>query len=245
MRKLNSGFCENALAGAALELCLRGLKNQIENSEEVIVQQLLLSGKRNLLSNGTLPELGWGTAGLAGALFVFSDVAGNIASNAAGYLVTIYMLKIGAQLLHPFLLMTVFILWGVFLIIGEMRGMMLVKGMMLIFVLSILPSLWSLADYIDDQLFLALYPDAPAMTSIFAIPAELMSDHSTIERLLLTFTTMVFYVVFPLLMLYLVAEAGGPTSGARLTSEGISSPSKDQGGAAGAGISSSRLKKSK
>ena len=35
-----------------------------------------------------------------------------------------------------------------------------------------------------------------------------MSDHSTIERVLLTFTTMVFYVVFPLLMLYLVAEAG-------------------------------------
>ncbi|MCB1810687.1 MAG: conjugal transfer protein TraG N-terminal domain-containing protein [Candidatus Competibacteraceae bacterium] len=236
VRKLNSGFCENALAGAALELCLRGLKNQIENSEEVIVQQLLLSGQRNLLSNGTLPELGIGSGLLAGALFIFSDVAGNIASNAAGYLVTIYMLKIGAQLLHPFLLMTVFILWGVFLIIGEMRGMTLVKGMMLLFVLSIIPSLWSLADYIDDQLFLALYPGAPTF-SLSNIPAELMSDHSTIERVLLTFTTMVFYVVFPLLMLYLVAEAGGPSNASTITNQGMNRPAHEQGGVAGAGVS--------
>jgi hypothetical protein len=149
-------------------------------------------------------------------------------------------MKIGASLLQPFVLMTVFILWGVFLVIGEMRGLILIKGLMLIFVLSILPGLWGFADYIDDQLFLALYPGAPPV-SVTSIPAELMSDHSTIERILLTFTTAVFYVIFPLLMLYLIGEAGGPSSAGSMTTHGINSPAQTQGGIAGSAVGGARL----
>ncbi len=121
-------------------------------------------------------------------------------------------MKIGSSLLQPFLLMSVFMLWGVFLVIGEMRGMMHGQG----------PD----ADLRPEHPALAvgvrrlrrrsavphgLYPNAPSF-SITAIPKELMSDHSTIERILLAFTTGVFYLVLPLLMLYLIAEAGGPSS---------------------------------
>ncbi len=209
----------------------------VENLDDVVVEQMLLAGKRQL--SVQTPELGWGSALIAAGLFAFTDVAENIAAQAGSYLLSIYVMKIGASLLQPFVLMTVFMLWGVFLVIGEMRGLILLKGLMLIFVLSILPGLWSFADYIDDQLFLALYPGAPPV-SVTNIPAELMSDHSTIERILLTFTTAVFYVIFPLLMLYLVAEAGGPSQGSTIGGAGINDPARAQGGIAGSGAGEAR-----
>ncbi|MCB1796867.1 MAG: hypothetical protein KDJ70_21075, partial [Candidatus Competibacteraceae bacterium] len=210
----------------------------VENLDDVVVEQMLLAGKRQL--SVQTPELGWGSALIAAGLFAFTDVAENIAAQAGSYLLSIYVMKIGASLLQPFVLMTVFMLWGVFLVIGEMRGLILLKGLMLIFVLSILPGLWSFADYIDDQLFLALYPGAPPV-SVTNIPAELMSDHSTIERILLTFTTAVFYIIFPLLMLYLVAEAGGPGSGSSIANAGINDPARGQGEIAGLGAGKARL----
>ena len=47
------------------------------------------------------------------------------------------------------------------------------------------------------------------------------------------FTTTVFYVIFPLLMLYLVAEAGGPSQGTGMANQGINNPTQTQGGIAG------------
>ena len=107
--------------------------------------------------------------------------------------------------------------------------------------MSILPGLWGFADYVDDQLFLALYPNAPALSGA-GIAKELMTDHSTIERILLGFTTLIFYVVLPLLMLYLIAEAGGPASGAKMTSEAINRPSQEQGGTVSAGVRGARAR---
>lgn len=205
----------------------------IEDAEEVVAKQMLLAGKRTLVSR--TPELGWGAALVGGGLFLFTDLAESVAKQAAGYWVTIYLVKIGTSLLQPFLLMAVFMLWGLFMVIGEMRGMTLVKGMMLIFALGILPGLWQFADYIDDLLFLILYPDAPAF-SITSIPKELLSDHSTIERILLMFTTSVFYLFLPMLMLYLIAEAGGPTQSSTMASQGINNPARDLGGVGGGGV---------
>jgi len=68
------------------------------------------------------------------------------------------------------------------------------------------------------------------------IAKELMTDHSTIERVLLGFTTMVFYLVLPLLMFYLIAEAGGPTSAMRMASDAINNPARAQGGIVSGGV---------
>ena len=222
-----------AFLPSALCTWLGSLVNAIEEGEDVVVEQMLLAGQRHL--SAQTPDIGWGTGLVAGGLFLFSDVAESIAQQAAGYWALLYIMKVGAALLQPFLLMTVFMLWGVFLVFGEMRGMIMVKGLMLIFVLSILPGLWGFADYVDDQLFLALYPNAPALSGV-GIAKELMTDHSTIERILLGFTTLVFYVVLPLLMLYLIAEAGGPKSATNMTNAGISSPARDQGGVVSGGV---------
>lgn len=228
-----------AFIPSALCTWLGSLVNAIEEGEDVVVEQMLLAGQRHL--SAQTPDIGWGTGLVAGGLFLFSDVAESIAQQAAGYWALLYIMKVGAALLQPFLLMTVFMLWGVFLVFGEMRGMMMVKGLMLIFVLSILPGLWGFADYVDDQLFLALYPNAPALSGA-GIAKELMTDHSTIERILLGFTTLVFYVVLPLLMLYLIAEAGGPASGAKMTSEAVNRPSQEQSGTVSAGVRGARAR---
>lgn len=228
-----------AFLPSALCTLYGSLFDAIEDAEDVVAKQMLLAGKRRL-SHKT-PEPGWGSALLAGGLFAFTDVAESVAAQAAGYMVGVYLMKIGASLLQPFLLMAVFVLWGLFLVIGEMRGMTLVKGMLLIFVLSILPSLWSFADYIDDRLFLTLYPGAPSF-SITNIPKELMSDHSTIERILLTFTTAVFYLILPMLLLYLVAEAGGPSQTGAMASQGLNNPAKELGMVGNAGTSRAQLR---
>ena len=220
---------------AFFALCrnVAAVDKDIENAEDTVVKQMLLASKRQL--SDKTPGLSWSSALVAGGLFAFTDVAENIAQQSAGYLVTIYLMKIGSSLLQPFVLMGVFMLWGLFLVIGELRGMTLIKGMMLIFALSILPSLWQFADYIDDLLFLTLYPNAPSF-SITNIPAELLSDHSTIERILLAFTTSVFYLILPMLLLYLIAEAGGPSRVDGMVSGGITKPSREQGEIAGTGV---------
>lgn len=237
---LNLSTCPGqAFIPSALCTWLGSLVNDIEEGEDVVVEQMLLAGQRQLSSK--TPEVGWGTGLVTGGLFLFSDVAESVAQQAAGYWALLYIMKVGSALLQPFLLMTVFMLWGLFLVFGEMRGLMLIKGLMLIFVLSILPGLWGFADYVDDQLFMTLYPNAPALSGV-GIAKELMTDHSTIERILLGFTTLVFYVVLPLLMLYLIAEAGGPVSGAKMTSEAVNRPSQEQSGTVSAGVRGARAR---
>ncbi|HPE73136.1 MAG TPA: conjugal transfer protein TraG N-terminal domain-containing protein [Candidatus Competibacter sp.] len=234
---LKNGFFAG-LSGFGVCAVLANSDTKIEGFDNMVVEKLLMSNQRHLL-DAQMPELGLGSALIGAGLFAFTDVAQQIATQAASYWTSIYVMKIGSRLLQPFVLMTIFILWGVFLVIGEMRGLVLIKGLMLIFVLSILPGLWNLADLIDDQLFLALYPGAPPV-SLSNIPAELLADHSTIERFLLTFTTTVFYVIFPLLMLYVVAEAGGPGSGPTIASSGINNPAQTQGGIAGSAASGAK-----
>ena len=207
--------------------------------QDVIARQMLLSGKRTLLGSNT-PSLSGGDMLFAGALFAFTDVAQNIATQAAGYMVSIYIMKIGSKLLQPFLLMSLFILWGVYLVIGELRGMTVVKGMMLIFALSILPSLWSFADHIDDLLFLTLYPDTKPF-SLTSIPEALLSEHSTVERILLTFVTAVFYLILPIVMLYLIAEAGGPKNATSMAETGMGNHAGRMGSVGSSVVSSTHV----
>ncbi|MCB1776126.1 MAG: conjugal transfer protein TraG N-terminal domain-containing protein [Candidatus Competibacteraceae bacterium] len=227
-----------AFLPGSLCMVIATMVNSIEDSEDVIARQMLLSGKRNLLGSDTL--LSTGEALFTGALFAFSDVAQNIAAHASGYMVSVFLMKVGSKLLQPFLLMSIFMLWGVYLVIGELRGMALVKGMMLIFALSILPSLWSFADHIDDLLFLTLYPDTKPFT-LTNIPAELMAEHSTIERILLTFVTAVFYLILPMLMLYLIAEAGGPSTATNMADVSMNNPARNVGSVGSSVASSTRI----
>ncbi|CDI02325.1 membrane hypothetical protein [Candidatus Competibacter denitrificans Run_A_D11] len=237
---LQTGTCPGkAFLPSALCTLYSGIKTSVEDAEDTIARQMLLTNARQMTSKSI--DWGWSDALIGSALFAFTDIAENLASQIAGYRVGIYLTKISANLLQPFLLMAIFMLWGLFLVIGEMRGMGLIKGLMLIFVLSILPSLWAFADYIDDRLFLTLYPDATSF-SVKAIAKALVSHNATLERVMLMFTTAVFYLILPMLMLYLIAEAGGPNAGSRMAGESLLASSRQIGGLGGSAMSSTRVR---
>ncbi len=237
---LNLSTCPvAALLPEGLCTLIASQMNDIQDARDAVVQQMLLSSKRTLLGDKT-PEITTGNMLLGGALFAFSDVGQAVAAHAASYMVAIYLMKLGSSLLQPFLLMAVFLLWGVYLVIGELRGMILIKGMMLIFVFSILPSIWAFADHVDDLLFLTLYPDTQAF-SMTNIPKALLTEHSTLERILLTFVTGVFYLFLPLLMLYLVAAAGGPSGASSMADVAVGNPARGIGDIGSGSIRGARL----
>lgn len=238
--QLHVGTCPGkAFLPSALCTLYSSISSDVEDAEETIAKQMLLANTRQMVAKNT--SLGWQDALIGGALFAFTDIAENVASQIGGYMIGIYLTKIGANLLQPFILMAIFMLWGLFLVIGEMRGLALIKGLMLIFVLSILPSLWAFADYIDDRLFLTLYPNAESF-SVKMIAKALISHNATIERVMLMFTTAVFYLILPMLLMYLVAEAGGPGTASRFAGDSLNAPSREMGNVGGSPVGSMRVR---
>jgi hypothetical protein len=80
----------------------------------------------------------------------------------------------------------------------------ILKGLILIFIISLMPGLWAISQHLDNALWQALYPDVNTL-------AELAnrSNKNYVERILLDAASTMFNVIFPLILMYLVNEAGG------------------------------------
>ncbi|WP_143143186.1 hypothetical protein [Suttonella ornithocola] len=74
--------------------------------------------------------------------------------------------------------------------------------MVLIFVICIFPGLWAIAEHLDDQLFDAIAQKREAIAGAGGL------NMSMAERLILDMANTAFYFIFPLLLLYLISEAG-------------------------------------
>lgn len=107
-------------------------------------------------------------------------------------------------MLQPMLLMGIFCFWGIYLVVADYRWSTILKGLILIFIISILPGLWSVSQHLDSALWHALYPNIDNLASL-----AVQSKESYVERLLLDAANTVFNVIFPLILMYLVTEAGG------------------------------------
>ena len=153
-----------------------------------------------------------GALGIVGALLsVFSskaDVLGAIADNAVNFYAQMFFYRVLLQMLQPMLLMGLFAFWGVYLIIADYRWETILKGLILIFIISLLPGLWAITQYLDNALWQALYPDIDSLE----LAAKRQSGNY-VERLLLDAASTVFNVIFPLILMYLVNEAGGGRPG--------------------------------
>lgn len=156
-----------------------------------------------------------GALGVVGAvLSVFTgkaDVLGAIADNAVNFYAQMFFFRVLLQLLQPMLLMGIFAFWGVYLIIADYRWETILKGLILIFIISLLPGLWAITQYLDATLWHALYPDVDSL----AVAVKRQSGNY-VERLLLDAASTVFNIIFPLILMYLVNEAGGGRPGAAL-----------------------------
>ena len=76
-----------------------------------------------------------------------------------------------------------------------------------------MPGLWAISQHLDNALWQALYPDVNTL-------AELAnrSNKNYVERILLDAASTMFNVIFPLILMYLVNEAGGGRPGAAFQS---------------------------
>lgn len=119
-----------------------------------------------------------------------------------------------------------FTFWGIYLIIADYRWETILKGLILIFIISLLPSLWEISQYLDSALWQALYPNVESLAALSKV-----SNASYVERILLDAASMAFNVIFPLILMYLVNEAGGGRPGGAFNA--TDSQSKNIGGTSG------------
>ncbi len=159
-----------------------------------------------------------GVLGVIGAVLgSFVGLGGNvlssIADNAASFYAQMFFYRMILQMLQPMLLMGIFAFWGIYLIIADYRWETILKGLILIFIISILPGLWSISQHLDSALWQALYPGVDSLAAL----ADKSKD-SYVERILLDAASTVFNVIFPLILMYLVNEAGGGRPGSAFQS---------------------------
>jgi hypothetical protein len=102
-------------------------------------------------------------------------------------------------MLPAVLLMMIYSLLLIYLIVSEYEVDSVITVLFLMLAVRFFTPLWAMADYLDAQLFTALFPDATWLGSTIT--------HS-VERLLLDMVLTVLYVVAPMLLLHLMNMAG-------------------------------------
>lgn len=223
--------------------CKAAVLNAVDDAnfhDEVVYRMLSYQNKSGLgLSREDKQKAGGlGALGVIGSILSFftgkSDVLGSIASNASGFYAQMFFYRVLIQLLQPMLLMGIFCFWAIYIILSAYRWETIFKGLVLIYVVSIMPGLWAITQHLDGTLWAAMYPDGQGLSSGARSQLE-----SPIERLLLDAASTVFNVIFPLLLMYVVMEAGvgNPTAGIRATSQGADQIGRNAGSNVGIGAS--------
>lgn len=224
---------------AAIESCKQKIFKSYdydskEDMDEVVAWSAIKSNY-NIASNSeerTIMGAG-ATIGVVGqVLGIFSKSAADLLSpmlkNISGFYAEMFMYRVVLKFLQPMLLMGIFIFWGIFMIASEYQGRTVLKGLSLILVITLFPSLWQVADHLDGALFDALVPQRTNYEKGEG------AKHSHIERLILDMASTVFYIILPLLLLFIVSEAGG-SSGERAV-QGTDRQTSRIGGDVGRGV---------
>ncbi len=209
----NSEKCESAVAEASGDKEFKDLvvyymiSNMPENSASLALNTEDKETAQSVAVLGIIGAVLGSFVGLGG------DVLSSIANNAASFYAEMFFYRMILQMLQPMLLMGIFTFWGIYLIIADYRWETILKGLILIFIISILPGLWSISQHLDSALWQALYPGVDTLAALAK-----KSNDSYVERILLDAASTVFNVIFPLILMYLVNEAGGGRPGAAFQS---------------------------
>jgi len=155
---------------------------------------------------------GAGAAGAASAAAVIAFPAVGAAAGAAaastglgvvnqftGFYTMMFVIKSAAPMLQAVLLMMIYCLLLIYLVVSEYEVDNVFTALFLILAIRFFTPLWALADYLDAQLFLAMFPDATWLGSNITF---------AFERLLLDMILTVLYIVAPILLLLLMQMAG-------------------------------------
>lgn len=155
----------------------------------------------------------------------------------AGFFTTFFtwlataVLKPGLPFIQCLLLMGIYMLMPFVLVMGKYSLSAMMTGAIAIFTIKMWSVLWFVADFLDDKLALAIYPDASsalaALTSFYKIG-------DATKAMLLNLIVMSLYIALPALWSGLMAMVGVRVGSALATPfERVSGPLADAGRRAG------------
>ena len=154
-----------------------------------------------------------------GLFSFFTNIGGTI-GNISGLVTSTAIAKAVVTLAHPVLLMLVYALWLLYLVIGEFKGTVLVKGLLMIFVIKFCTSVFAIADRLSNELILLLVPNfSDTLWNVIK---------SSPDVAIIYMVGTLLYMAVPMLLMYIVAMAGGPSEAASM-SKSVSGSSKQIG----------------
>lgn len=153
-----------------------------------------------------------------GIFSFFTNIGGSI-GNISGLVTSTAIAKAVVTLAHPVLLMLVYALWLLYLVIGEFKGTVLMKGLLMIFVIKFCTSVFAIADRLSNELVLLLVPNfTDTLWNVIK---------SSPDVAIIYMVGTLLYMAVPVIMMYIVATAGGPDTS--VASRAISNSSKQTG----------------
>lgn len=215
--------------GIKLHTMAQQVKQQFTESDEwdsnrQIVQALLRNGPPEWTgfsfgSDSTSEKVAAITAGTLSAPEILSQLA--------GFHMAMLVVREGAPMAQALILMALYMLLPIYLLLASYRLESLVLITTILIAIKCWPALWTIADFIDENLFRAMYPDPNVLGGPSAFG---------IKRITLNIMTTSLFVLLPLILTWMMAWAG--MSGARLVGGGVdqlSGTSSAIGQQAGAG----------
>ena len=107
--------------------------------------------------------------------------------------------KIAAPMMQAMVLMLVYSFLPIYMILGKFEIDAMLKAAALIFSVKLFTAIFEIAHYLDQALFLAMFPDMSHLGSLVTLGPK---------RLVYEMVVMSLYIVGPLVLLNLVSMAG-------------------------------------
>ena len=136
--------------------------------------------------------------------------APEIISQLAGFHMAMLVIREGAPMAQALILMALYMLLPIYLLLSNYRLESLVLIATILIAIKCWPALWAVAEFIDENLFRAMYPDPNVLGSPSAYG---------VKRMTLNIMTTSLFVLLPLMLTWIMTWAG--LSGARLMGDGI------------------------
>ena len=163
-----------------------------------------------IASGGTLFSSiagGAAAAGVFGLASVIPGVGGVVEDSVSsffGFFLFMQFIKTAAPMMQAIVLMLVYGFLPIYMLLGRFELNAMITAMTLIIVVKLFTSVFEIANYLDQALFLAMYPELNFIGSIVAFGPK---------RLVLEMVVLSLYIVGPLVLINLVGIAGTNISG--------------------------------
>jgi len=149
----------------------------------------------------TTATIGAGIVALSASTLIpgVGDAIEGVASSFAGFYASLYIVQRAAPMVQAMILMLIYIFLPIYLVISKYEFEAVLQAAALIFTVKLFTLVFAVADYLDDSLYIAMFPDMNLLGSV--------ATHG-LDRVVLMVVIMSMYIFGPAFLLYLVTMAG-------------------------------------